>query len=103
MIKTIGNIEFRGVLSKPLPWVLFFITLRLILLFKAKDMNSHLGGEDGDRYLNEAMNLIKYETCAYINADPPLPSAYDMPLDPFWLAGLILINNNAIKWFQINY
>jgi hypothetical protein len=94
MIKTIGNIEFRGVLSKPLPWVLFFITLRLILLFKAKDMNSHLGGEDGDRYLNEAMNLIKYEIFAYINADPPLPSAYDMPLYPFWLAGLILINNN---------
>ena len=94
MIKKISNIEFRSVLSRPLPWVLFFITLRLILLFKAKDMDSHLGGEDGDRYLNEAMNLIKYEIFAYINGNPPLPSAYDMPLYPFWLAGLILITNN---------
>jgi Dolichyl-phosphate-mannose-protein mannosyltransferase len=71
------------------PWLVLFllVTSRLLLVVFAHS----LSGDDGDRYLTEAINVWTHGTLSMASGDTPSPTAHDLPLFPFIIAGFISV------------
>ena len=55
-----------------------------------------LSGDDGDRYLLEALNLWSHGTFSTDSGAHPSPTAHDLPLFPLLMAGLLVIFKNTV-------
>ena len=57
---------------------LFILATRFVLVLLA----ANLGGDDGPRYMQEAVNLVRYHTFSHFLAAAPSPTAHDLPAFP---------------------
>jgi hypothetical protein len=71
------------------PWLVLFLLIasRLLLVLFADT----LSGDDGGRYLTEAINVWSHGTFSTASGDHPSPTAHDLPLFPFIMAGFIAV------------
>jgi len=57
---------------------LFILATRFVLVLFAVNLD----GDDGARYMQEAVNLVRYHTFSHLLAVPPSPTAHDLPAFP---------------------
>jgi hypothetical protein len=48
-----------------------------------------LAGDDGDRYLQESINLVRFGVFSHLMGAPPSPTAHDLPLFPAMMAAVL--------------
>jgi hypothetical protein len=66
---------FSRSLRSPFAIALLLFGFRLLLILCAQD----LSGDDGLRYLQEAVNLVQHSTFSHEASAIPTPTAHDLP------------------------
>ena len=74
-----------------------WVSLGLILLSRLllAAFGVELGGDDGHRYLQEAVNLVDYGVFSHEPGPAPQPTAHDLPLYPLVLAAIHVATGDA--------
>ena len=75
----------------------FWVSVGLILLSRLllAAFGVELGGDDGHRYLQEAVNLVDHGVFSHEPGPSPQPTAHDLPLYPLVLAAIHLATGDA--------
>ena len=84
-----GNKVLKGI-------ILVGIFLRMILWAFQESPE----GDDGQRYLNESINIVEHNVFSVERSDNPQPSAHDMPLWPGLMAVAYCASNHSVKATQ---